>query len=77
METLRFEGALNGKDVVYRNWRADRVETKGSWIASPSGGEIGIESASVSTSETERGLNDVAPGRSFQNRRGEMAYRFG
>ena len=54
METLKIGGTVQLDDLRFQNWKAQLVQAKLKWEASPKGGELNVESGSVSSSVAPR-----------------------
>ena len=50
-ESLKLNGSLSLKDVLFNGWKIDQIKSVGSWISSPTGGEVSIASAELESPE--------------------------
>ncbi len=61
-QTFKAEGRLTGRSLIYREWKFDELELEGGYNAGPSGGELKLAKAVVTSKETERELGRRAGG---------------
>ncbi len=62
LETVKFDGKIMMNDLRYRHFICEHVDARGSWEASPQGGDLTIQEAVLSSPERSRAVAVTASG---------------